>query len=1004
MHGNTIPGFRTNRRHREGGQSLTVAIVVMFLLLFIAGLFIALVINNLRNTKDAAQRVNATKYAEAGLRYLDEQLTKSPEGADWRPNPNDPLGDQNPSADPTDAVNDVDPNDPDYEWLAEVFPGRDGYAADGSPQDFGPYTRVEFGGPTPSQGNLGGRALVRVAYRPVTKNTLNSTPDQKYLRLDSVGRVGSIDPADPTTFGNTEAKGLRRELLAYKAIGLTDYIRWFTNKDNRTVPATIGSVNTVVDTPVDTAGGTRPVTAPIEREIINYFDGPIRANGNLAFYGVNVLTLDARRNDAVEVNGTISLNGLDDAAATVTATDVTRVYLNVAASGVPSVLPSLSANFTTVSGLVRDNPSGGDVTELTGTDKNLRTVARLEAPRLDEPIGPNGLTRYRSLTQFSEPIASKHLTTSDAADLTALGAELPGQVGWGSGLYINNREDVQRESESLLGAYSLRSDWLNPGGSAYWRGDFKYVPPAVTITFHPRYVQIDRSSTSTGRSPFRNPAGRRLSGSSTIIRYSGPGDTAPTAGLPQNGNLVYKFKGYPTEQATVNGVTVNKGELVIFAEGNVRVKGTVGGRDPETGELYVRNITLVSNENIYVDGNLLRDNLSAANPGDFAVQGQSSIALLARNYVAVNSTQFMTPDEGLVKAEEVGSDAKALFLSANAANRSHSVRINAGPIDDKGTSPWGGTTPFYTPRLFMRHSAETNAGTAVSFSLNDTNGVPNPLVLNVPGRVIGAGNASLLLGGPTQNAGAYIDDVIQLDTNQMFPTHTSPVTVGSAVGIDNVLRVYFDISAGISNQSDYRVTRIGVAPLDVRIEALMYAQDRSFFIIPGPWFNPDPNDTYERYAVSDPNRGGAPRLSRSGDAPRTTRINPRYPFYGQPMDIRLTFFGAISENMPAEIGDQAAWLEKWGWIPHYYGSTGLPVAPGYSSSGVVEQTIHGQNSPQASLRGPQGSGAGIVYEYDPRWEAPGSIRQDAYKRQLPLAPRLPTAPGLLYVGEDPQNR
>jgi hypothetical protein len=70
----------------------------------------------------------------------------------------------------------------------------------------------------------------------------------------------------------------------------------------------------------------------------------------------------------------------------------------------------------------------------------------------------------------------------------------------------------------------------------------------------------------------------------------------------------------------------------------------------------------------------------------------------------------------------------------------------------------------------------------------------------------------------------------------------------------------------------------------------------------------------------------------------------------------------------------------------------------------VEQTIHGQNSPQASLRGPQGSGAGIVYEYDPRWEAPGTIRLDAYKRQLPLAPRLPTAPGLLYVGEDPQNR
>ena len=140
-------------------------------------------------------------------------------------------------------------------------------------------------------------------------------------------------------------------------------------------------------------------------------------------------------------------------------------------------------------------------------------------------------------------------------------------------------------------------------------------------------------------------------------------------------------------------------------------------------------MTLVSNENIYVDGNLLRDNLSAANPSDFAIQGQSSIALLARNYVAVNSTQFMTPDEGLVKAEEVGSDAKALFLSANAANRSHGVRINAGPIYDKGTSPGGGTTTFYTPRLYMPHSAETNASTAVSFSFKDTNVLPNPLCL-----------------------------------------------------------------------------------------------------------------------------------------------------------------------------------------------------------------------------------------------------------------------------------
>ena len=40
-------------------------------------------------------------------------------------------------------------------------------------------------------------------------------------------------------------------------------------------------------------------------------------------------------------------------------------------------------------------------------------------------------------------------------------------------------------------------------------------------------------------------------------------------------------------------------------------------------------------------------------------------------------------------------------------------------------------------------------------------------------------------------------------------------------------------------------------PLDVRVEALIYAQEGSFFLIPGPWFNPEP----QRYlrGVSQPN-------------------------------------------------------------------------------------------------------------------------------------------------------
>ncbi|MCX6368275.1 MAG: hypothetical protein NTX57_16450 [Armatimonadetes bacterium] len=85
--------FQTRRRSSVHAQSLTVAIIVLFLLLFLGGLFIALIVNNMRAGQTAAKGSAADKFAEAGLTYMDDQLTKSPEGADWRPVPfvADPL-------------------------------------------------------------------------------------------------------------------------------------------------------------------------------------------------------------------------------------------------------------------------------------------------------------------------------------------------------------------------------------------------------------------------------------------------------------------------------------------------------------------------------------------------------------------------------------------------------------------------------------------------------------------------------------------------------------------------------------------------------------------------------------------------------------------------------------------------------------------------------------------------------------------------------------------------
>lgn len=121
------------RRRGEAGQSLVVAIIVLFILLFVGGLFIALVARNLQQARRSAQVSGATGFAEAGLRYLDNQLMTSPEGADWRSLPDDVPGDQDGDGDPID----INPNDPDFFWLKEFNPvtGEGGF------------TRVTLGGP-----------------------------------------------------------------------------------------------------------------------------------------------------------------------------------------------------------------------------------------------------------------------------------------------------------------------------------------------------------------------------------------------------------------------------------------------------------------------------------------------------------------------------------------------------------------------------------------------------------------------------------------------------------------------------------------------------------------------------------------------------------------------------------------------------------------------------------------------------------------------------------------
>ena len=103
------------------------------------------------------------------------------------------------------------------------------------------------------------------------------------------------------------------------------------------------------------------------------------------------------------------------------------------------------------------------------------------------------------------------------------------------------------------------------------------------------------------------------------------------------------------------------------------------------------------------------------------------------------------------------------------------------------------------------------------------------------------------------------------------------------------------------------------------------------------------------------------------------------------MDVKLAIFGAVAEDLPAQIGDQGAWLEKWGWIPSKYGSTDIDTA---HQDGMLFVFNDAAILPYARPNG------NIDYNQP--------LRTDLYGRTLPVSPRLPVAQGLLYTGESPQ--
>ena len=987
------PSHSRSQRRAQRGQSIIVALLVLLLLGLAGALFVTIVARNVLNAAHASRVLTADQYAHAGITFADAQLSSSLDGADWRPPLQNTLavlptgarelGRYN-AAVTANLLSAPGPNDPDLKYLQAGF------------------ARYNTGA---------GRFLLRLTYDPV--NIGNATvPSGKYIKIESIGREGVIDSLDPTTYTNNRSSDrLQAYQVAFKPIGITDYARFETNPDKRSDTANMGVTSrysqadadggiitsgvydltgisatgaTLVPYPIlttygaadayqkvggvlypnPTAGKNTTIAGGASPTVLAG-GGSIHANMPVRFFGKNVVYLnDAGINaplyqDSVEIAGDLSLNGyqpgtkLDNSNSTLTSGQRSALILNppdlatLKSSGtfiVPSNdNTSADGPFSTHNGLVRDSSMQNDATGFP------RGIGRLEPPQMDAQETGSRLPRYKALAMLSPPRKDSSGVSYPAGT---------GQYGYGQAIYVDNTADKQAESTTIGGGSTLTDEWLNrtPAGGAAatgkgeWLGQL-YQPPGVSITLG------QQVGTDTSGNPIY---GIRLVRDDAD--WKDPANLNGPTSLGKTMDVRYDSNGLNVSQSEAT----SNNDIIIYAEGNIRLPNSLLSPMEGTGSTagpIARHITIVTNGTAYIEGNLLKGS------------PDSSISVLAHDYVCVNTTQFLA-GSNLENHVDGTQNPETQYTSLDAPGL-YALNLDDGHSLLQGfsfglTGPNTPNSQYSGSPLSLYLSAGPAGGTSTVADVNilDSTGTS---VLSAPLSLtfgtLQRQTFSLSASSPLQTATGL--NIFQLAVRK------DPGSEGSLAAVENVA-----------------LERVAVLPMDIRIEAILFAQTRSFFVIPGEWFNTNPDDTLDIFAsgkiVGGVTIRAAGTRSDSTASSSLPAVGSLFPFYGQPIDMKITIDGSVSEAQPADVSAQTAWMLKWGWIPQSHGSQ-FPV----ESAGHVLP-----NKPAVGLQIIYNPQAG--YPYNPTGTATNPahyLRSDMYGRPLPFTPKLPVSTALLYSGE-----
>ncbi len=929
-----IPGRLHARRHARrssAGQALLIAVLVLFAVATLAALFAGIIGSQLTQVARRSDMVALRNIAEAGLRLANEQLTYSPEGADWRPS-----GD--------------------------------------------PYTCGD------------GQVRIDVTYGP-TPEELQS----RFLRIVST----AVFPDNPF---------LRHTILALKPVLLTDYARFITDRHETNRAAHLGV------TGLEMGGTTRQdyvsyIEGPIRSNTDLIWYGQSRVSLHTTFdTTVDWRDLRILRDDRIEIAG--SMRPAHNSSPLDALTLVVDGFARAGNLFQPSTLEEqydYSNGFPQVwEGEIVPNSRAllADLDDL-WTMTDLVPGAALSVPRVRPPeidaIHPDKETnRYFLLTRDSG------FWVPDVATGFYYNT---GESGWGwvnyGGVYIDNLGDIQydHDLEKLrlnltrsVGAHAGVGDERDPAvagrpptGPADWWDETAryYAPPGVEIILHgddacPWYEII--------RHDLRGPAGAEYYWQDP----DGVGISAvdPNPDIPDE--LVYQYDPPPGACTPTGGprpIGIYDGNRavfpfapngVIYAEGNVRIRGIMppvrdnqgrvgtaipmdqapvgyfGDWNSMTGRSRRFDLQVVSGGTIYIDSDLLSPataQLGGLLPDNILTDQLygSRIALLARDYVCVNTTALNPRPVDLFSrvadAESPGgyafyNDAQPIFPPGTTRNywlfqgpegdtdykeEGHVVSTVPGGIRLQYRSTrltqaslWGQLADL---RLIFGHSGwysqggtgdteeppapvtgDNQAGVIASFEIaneygtytwpwewdTDTytfrrNGVADPSVADESDHWHIDGDELELLPNEYQFVQVYqsgfSSPYLSGDDGILFYAEVEPIErweegepKGWEVPPSDLGYVLGPIAVAPPR---------GVDPLPVEIEALIYAQNGSWFVIPGRWFNEDPDEFGQ-----DP----------------TAQL---YPGYHEPLNISIRVYGAISENMPADLGSAADWTSKW---------------------------------------------------------------------------------------------